>query len=383
MPFPSRDRTLLLFALCGALSLSGCKRSEDQAAKARIFSPEEPVGAQAEAQEKLDARKLGTDGALAERVLRMPQAEIAHRLGAHHASSRTSFDWERGAPARLADGGTDSSAGVSLAEEAQLTQSGNGDFSVALKNDHNRGFELVWAAGGAYERGLFGPFHKRRTDRTDPTVAREQAMGALATFDRLARGLKLRLVGEARSGGRAAVEYAVAGGGMLPKEAGPDDLPPPLYPEPPAGQAGKALGPDPDTARRLELREKEQPLSLAGSLFVDAETGAPLAAELRGKFRVASGQKDAAPADLALTLSMSTSDVGKSLSVKVPAFEPDPSAPHGVKDPLRFLGKQAPGAAATPSSEEPVEEDDSADEEEPDAPAAAPKAPAKAPARRN
>ena len=147
---------LLLGAICGALGVTGCKRSEDQAAKARIFSPEEPVGAQAEAQEKLDARKLGADAALAERVLRMPQAEIAHRLGAHKTTSRISFDWQRGAAAHLADGGVDSDQLVALTEDVALAQSANGDFSVELKNDHNRGFALVWAGGTAYARSLFG-----------------------------------------------------------------------------------------------------------------------------------------------------------------------------------------------------------------------------------
>jgi len=340
---------------------SGCKRPEDQAAKRRIFSPEEPSGAQAEAAEKLDARALASDPALAERVLRMPQAEIAHRLGAHKTESKVSFAWHRGPEPLLADGGPDTSNAVALLEEAQLAQNAAGDFSVQLKNDHNQGFELVWAQGSAYARGLFGPFHKRRTDRTDPTLAREQALSALTTFDHLARGLKLRLVGDARNNGRAAVQYEISGSGAVPKESGPSDLPPVTYPEPPAGQAGKALGPDPDTARRLELRDKEQVLSVSGVLFVDAETAAPLTAELHGQFRVAPTSREAPPAELTLSVNFVTSDVNKAVVVKVPAFEPDPSAPHGVKDPLRFLGKQAQGSTP-PSSEEPVEDDEPASE---------------------
>jgi len=353
----------LACSLAGTLALSGCKRPEDAAAKARIFSPEQPVGAQAEAQEHLDAHALANNPVLAERVLRMPQAEIAHRLGSHRTESKVSFSWHRGPEPLLSDGGVDASQAVALVEEAQLAQSADGDFSVQLKNDRNQGFELIWAQGGAYARGLFGPFHKRRTDRTDPTASREQALGALATFDRLARGLKLRLIGDARSAGRPAVEYAIAGSGNAPKEKSASELPPPVYPEPPAGQAGKALGPDPDTARRLELREQEQPLSVTGNLFIDAETAAPLAADLRGQFRVAPGGGKAAsaiPAELALSVSISSTEVGKTVAVRAPAFEPDPSTPHGVKDPLRFLGKNAPGGA--PSSEEPVEDDEPAGE---------------------
>ena len=52
-----RHSWMVLLGLCAAAS---CKRSEDQAAKARIFSPEEPLGTSAGGQEKL-GRKLGAD----------------------------------------------------------------------------------------------------------------------------------------------------------------------------------------------------------------------------------------------------------------------------------------------------------------------------------
>ncbi len=369
------SKPALLAATLALGTCAACKRPEDAAAKKRIFSPEQPVGAQAEALEKLDARGLAGDPKLAERVLRMKQAEIAHRLGAHRTQSQVTFSWARGAPAVLADGGVDPAALVALTEDAQLAQSSDGDFSVQLKNDHNQGFEIVSAAGSVYARGLFGPFHKRRTDRNDPNVSREQALGGLATFDRLARGLKLRLVGDARTSGRVTVQYAIAGAGNAPPAAANLDLPAPQYPEPPAGQAGKALGPDPDTARRLELREKEQPESVSGTLFVDAETAAPVAAELKGTFRVAPTSAGAPPAELALAVQFTSSDVGHAVAVKPPQFEPDPAAPHAVKDPLRFLGKQYVGGAA--STEEGTEEEDAADETDEAAPAETPARPEK------
>src|SRR5207248_2038522 len=48
------------------LLIAGCKRTEDQAARERIFSPEQPVGAAAEAREPIDARKLEGDAKLAQ-----------------------------------------------------------------------------------------------------------------------------------------------------------------------------------------------------------------------------------------------------------------------------------------------------------------------------
>src|SRR5579859_5540211 len=128
-------------AVCAVLC---CKRSEDEAARARIFSPDEPVGAAAEAKEPIDARSLERDSKVAQRVLQMPQSEIEVRLGAHKAQQRVQFAWFRGPG--LPDGGSE----VSLSEETTLSQAASGDFSVRLVNDHNQGLELVWVKGQVF-----------------------------------------------------------------------------------------------------------------------------------------------------------------------------------------------------------------------------------------
>ena len=51
-----------------------------------------------------------------------------------------------------------------------------------------------------------------------------------------------------------------------------------------------------------------------------------------------------------------TSAVGRDPGLKAPQYEPDPSVPHAVKDPLRFLGKE-PGAQP-PAAEEPEEDEE-------------------------
>src|SRR5437660_5167886 len=279
---------LFLFAL-------SCRRSEDQAAKQRIFSPEEPLGTLAEAKEPLDARSLAEDAQLAHRVLHMPQAEIEQRLGPHRAQTRVQFAWFRGPG--LKDGGSE----VSLSEETTLLQGPGGDFDVRLSNDRNQGFELVWLKGEAFVKSLYGPFRKRRTDRTDVGRIREQALSALPTFDRMGRGLKLKVVNESVAEGRRVVRYGVAGWGG--RAAGKDEreLPPVQYP-------GNA--PDPDTARRLELWEKEEPVSISGTILVDIETGAPLGCDLKGHFKVA-GSSGAGPnAELDLHSVLITQAVG-------------------------------------------------------------------------
>ena len=325
-----------------ALLLFSCKRTEDEAARARIFTPEQPVGAAAEAQEPLEAQKLADDPSLAFRVLHMPQSEIAQRLGPHKAQQRVQFAWFRGPG--LPDGGSE----VSLAEETTLLDGPGDDFSARLSNDHNQGFELVWVKGEVFVKSLYGPFRKRRTDRTDAQRVREQAMSGLATFDRLARGLKLRLLGETSAEGRRLLRYAVAGFGARAAVKESSDLPPPQYPE------NKI---DPDTARRLELWEKENPASVSGTILVDAASGAPFACDLQGRFKVASASSGAPAAELNLHTALVTSAVGQDPNLKPPRYEPEPSAPHAVKDPLRFLGK-APAPPPAEEAEEPEQEEE-------------------------
>jgi hypothetical protein len=337
-------RRLTPLLLC---ALFACKRGGDDAAKARIFSPEPPPNVSAESKEALDAKKL-EDAKVAERVLHMPQREIAQRLGPHKAQQRVQFAWFRGPG--LPDGGAE----VSLAEETTLTQ-GSDDFSLRLVNDHNQGFEMVWSSGQVFVKSVYGAFHERRTDRTDPEGVRDQALGGIGAFDRLARGLKLRFAGEVPADGRTAARYTVVGSGRglgAPK----NDLPKIVYPE------NKT---DPDTARRLELWEKVEPDTVSGTILIDSASGAPLGCDLTGHFKVPGKSGPAAELDVHTVLA--TSSVGRSLSVPAPKAEPEPSAPHAVKDPLRFLGKE-PGAAPGAASTAEPEEDDTDDEEE--APAA-------------
>lgn len=328
-------RRLALIAL--VLAASACKRPEDDAARARIFSPEQPAGTMPEAKEQLDPRQLAEDSALARRVLHMTRREIEQRVGPYKAQQRVQFAWFRGPG--LADGGSE----VSLSEETTLLEVPGDDFSLRLVNDHNQGFEMLRVKGEVFVKSLYGEFHKRRSDRTEPERVREQAMSGLATFDRLARGLKLRNAGEATLEGRRVIRYSVTGFGARGTEKEKDDLPKVLYPE---------NRTDPDTARRLELWEKEEPSSVRGTVVVDAETGAPLGSDLQGHFKVP-GSSQGPAAELDVHSVLVTSGIGKALALKTPQAEPETSVPHAVRDPLRFLGK-----AQAPPAEEPDESED-------------------------
>src|SRR5438105_192979 len=247
-------RIALIAALVCAVS---CKRSEDEAARARIFSPEQPVGELPEAKEQLQGGQLADDPALMRRVLHMQRREIDQRIGPHKAQQRVQFAWFRGPG--LPDGGSE---------------------------------------------------------------------------------------------GRRVVRYAVIGFGARATEKETSDLPPVHYPE---------NRTDPDTARRLELWEKEEPVSVRGTLVVDAETAAPLGCDLQGHFKVSGNNTQEPAAELHLHSVLVTTSIGRDPNLKAPQFEPETSVPHAVKDPLRFLGKGPAAGPQPPAGEEP----DESEEEEP------------------
>ena len=102
----------------------------------------------------------------------MQRREIEQRLGPYKAQQRVQFAWFRGPG--LPDGGSE----VSLAEETTLVEAPGDDFSLRLVNDHNQGFEMVSVKGEVFVKSLYGAFHKRRSDRTEPERVRSAAMAA-------------------------------------------------------------------------------------------------------------------------------------------------------------------------------------------------------------
>jgi hypothetical protein len=277
----------------------------------------------------------------------MGREEIGVRLGAHRVESRVTFEWTRPrfqpAPPRDPDTGADTAPDrvdpVKESETVALAQSASGDFQLRMENDHNEGFELVRSEGGIFVRGLFGPFRRRRSDRTDPARLREQALSSLETLDRLARGLKLGPPVEGSQGGRPVVTYEIEGGEARPNEPPAKEPVPVQYPEAPGAAAGKPTGPDLDTARRLAFAAYVQPKGLSGRVSFDLATGAPLSAEVAGHFQVPPQRPDEPPADLEIQVQLATREVGGAVRIERPLSEPPPATPHAVKDPLRFLGR--------------------------------------------
>src|SRR2546425_6937075 len=94
VPRPMYRLVLVAALLC----VASCKRAEDEAARARIFSPEQPVGELPEAKEMLQAGPLPDDPPLARRGLHMPRREIDPRIRPPRAPPRGQVPRVRGPP---------------------------------------------------------------------------------------------------------------------------------------------------------------------------------------------------------------------------------------------------------------------------------------------
>src|SRR4051794_13007623 len=114
-------------ALFLAIALAACSDPADRAAKARIFSPEEPAPDVQRAQQKIAVSEASTNAAVWARIWRMDRLEATRRLGGHRATTTSTWKWTRGS--RI----------VTLVEDARFETDATGNFHSTLTNDQDAG----------------------------------------------------------------------------------------------------------------------------------------------------------------------------------------------------------------------------------------------------
>lgn len=331
-------RKIILLALLGA-----CTDPVDKAAKARIFSPEDPPQAVAAAKEKLPPEDVAEKTEVARRVLGMSASEATERIGAHKFTAKITFEWSgTGRNTRL------------IEDRTLLAGPGgvSGDFHAIQNNSSDQGFEVLRVHGGVFAKSRYGKFRERKRDRGMAERVRNETYGAIRDFDALFRGrLKLTAAGTETIAGRTAWKYTVSLGPALAQD------PRPLPPLPQA-----KVGPDDTTRRRQQFWDARQPRALQGTIWVDADTSVVLQTNLDGRLGVAN---DAGPAaDLWLVLKSSLTDIGVDPKLKAPEeFLPDQDKPLGIAAAMERFGIPRAGtdggtSGATGGQEAPAEEDE-------------------------
>ena len=335
------------FTVAAALALVavGCQDPVDKAAKARIFSPEDPPKVVATAAEKLPPEDVADNPRVARRILSMDAAEVTERLGPHAYKATLTYEWTGGSgtlPTRLS--------------ETRTLRAGpggvNGDFHGVLENNRDQGLEVMRVGGKVYARNRYGTFRQRLRDRGMAERSRAELTGAIRDVDSLFRGrLHLAPQGTVTYEGRTAWRYSV--------DLGPEGntgTTPAVLPALAAPKGGR----DETTRRRLAFFEHRTPKSLSGEVLVDADTSVVLKVRLDGRITVPANDAGGA-AELRLVLDSALSEIGHDPRLQPPEnFLPDADKPQGIADALDRFGiprNKPEGAAGTPSGDEPGDEE--------------------------
>lgn len=334
-------KRLLVIALC---VLGACKDPVDQAAKKRIFSPEDPPQAVAAASQKLPPEEAADSSMISRRILGMGAAETTERIGPHTYAASITWEW------------TTAGKNVRLKESRELLSGPggmSGDFIARMSNTNEQGLEVLRVGGKVYARSTYGKdgagkLRERKRDRGMAERMRDEASGALRDFDQLFRGrLKLNAQGTSSLEGRTAWKYAVT-----LAEAAPDagsNLPQLAVPK---------NGVDDTTRRRQLFYEARVPRSIQGEVYVDAATSVVLKARLDGRVGVKSAD---AESELHLVVDSSLSGIGKAPVIEAPKdFLPDEDKPDGIAAALLRMGIERKtadaGVAGTAGPGEPEED---------------------------
>ncbi|HLT31611.1 MAG TPA: hypothetical protein VK013_16355 [Myxococcaceae bacterium] len=324
-----RPLPLLMFGLMAV----ACQDPVDRAAKERIFSAEDPPLVITAAAEALDAQQLAEDPALAQRVLDMDAAEVVERLGPHVATSKLTFEW------------TGAEEPIRLEETRKIIAGSggvSGDFQVVLDNSRDQGLEVLRKDNGVYARNRYGRFRQRLRDRGMAERVRSEVQGVVRDMNVLFNArLALSPKGTETFEGRQTHRYDLSLASEKPALPEQVKLPEPL--EPKGGQA-------PGSLLRQRFRTARTPVSVSGSIWVDAQTAVILQAKVDGRLRVP-GEEGQPTTELSVSVRSALSDIGKEPTIEVPEdFLPDADKPEGIAEVITRYGFSV-GAAAENAGE--------------------------------
>lgn len=266
-------------ALCGVVACSGSGEGV----------PDHELGglvvAAAEQDHTVDLDRAAADPLVLARALTMPHQTVAAALGSHrfHGTSKTTV--------------TDGAATVEeLADETRIEFRDGGAFSAVLENSQDYGRQAVFADGVLYLRPRHGKFHRRPpVDDAEPGRIRDEVFATLgAYFELLAPGAELSDRGADQVAGRAARKIDITRA-PEPRERPPED----------------------DDGVRA-WRQAAVVREVTGTVWLDADSGAPLAADVRGVVQFARGDRRL---DMAIEVSHRIEAIGQPIDIEVPAAD--------------------------------------------------------------
>ena len=233
----------------------------------------------------IEVSRAAEDPAELARALARPHHLAAAALGAHALTASSEIVVREG------------DAEVErLSDDTSITYDREGGYHALMENSKDYGREVYFVDGELYLRPRFGRYHRRAPERdAEPdAIADELASTLGAYFAVLAPRAKVTRSGEVERAGREAVEIALATADerrALPEATGDRELP------------------------RKAWRDGTTVRSVEGEVVLDADTGAPLHADVRGVVRFV---RDGRTFDMDVSVTHAISDIGAASAVTAP-----------------------------------------------------------------
>lgn len=217
-------------------------------------------------------------------AVRMPHAWIGEQLGAHVVRGRSSLKVE------------ESSAVIEeLDDELLLDFDGEDRFLATLDNSMEYGRHAIYDGSTLYLRPRFGLYHGRAPQsESEAAEIRNEMYGVAGDYlELLSRQLEVSDKGATTREGRAVREVLLK-----------------LAPKP--------VAVPPETLTHRKWRDTLEVKALSGSVFLDAETGAPLHLQLTGSIAF---ERDKRRFVMSLGAELTISDIGHTRAIAAPAEE--------------------------------------------------------------
>ena len=327
-------RLAIAIFLSVLLAASSCSREGGEESKQRVLEKKdtgEERAKSAVALTDIDLAGIPGDIGELEKIILMPQEEVAARLGSYRFDAQLAFTVSRA--------GKD----VTLTEHQSLKQAANGDFHLTIGNDKNKGFELRWIDGATYDQLSGNSFRKSRPDGRQ-TYWRESASGSLKRYYQYFRGyIKFHAASPATYEGRRAlkVEFSLDPNGKTPGE----DLP---FKNRFSNKfAVSALASNKlinKTRRKISRCE-----DVEGHLIVDEETAVILSYKARGIYVIPMSDKQfqrllaqgaenpGRDVNFVMDISLEVKDIGRDISIETPKHEKPIKRTRPPEDPGTLL----------------------------------------------
>lgn len=230
----------------------------------------------------VDLEKASSNPTELVNAVRMPHTWIGEQLGAHVVRGRSSLKVE------------ESSVVVEeLDDELLLDFDGEDRFLATLDNSMEYGRHAIYDGSKLYLRPRFGLYHGRAPqNQTEAAEIRNEMYGAAGDYlELLSRQLEVSDKGATTRDGRAAREVLLQ-----------------LAPSPTAVAS--------ETLTHRTWRNSIKVKALSGSVFLDAETGAPLHVQLAGSIAF---ERDERRFVMNLSAELTVSEIGHTRAIAAPA----------------------------------------------------------------